>query len=99
MLKKFKIKLRKNLELFALALLILITIVFTSYYNFNKEKIFGNYVDLLDNVYFKKSVNQVLNSLEPRFKKVEHKINIGETFDKILERYSVKKTEIAQIKK
>ena len=99
MLKKFKIKLRKNLELFALALLILITIVFTSYYNFNKEKIFGNYVDLLDNVYFKKSVNQVLNSLEPRFKKVEHKINIGETFDKILEQYSVKKTEIAQIKK
>ena len=99
MLKQFKIKLRKNLELFALALLILITIVFTSYYNFNKEKIFGNYVDLLENVYFKKSVNHVLNSLEPRFKKVEHKINIGETFDKILEQYSVKKTEIAQIKK
>jgi len=99
MLKKFKIKLRKNLEISVLALLILITIIFTSYYNFNKEKIFNNYVNLLDNVYFKKSFNQILNSLEPRFKKIEHKINIGETFDKILEQYSVEKTEISQIKK
>ena len=99
MLKKFKIKLRKNLEISVLALLILITIIFTSYYNINKEKIFNNYVNLLDNVYFKKSFNQILNGLEPRFKKIEHKINIGETFDKILEQYSVEKTEISQIKK
>tara|TARA_B100000035_G_scaffold149894_1_gene127729 strand:+ start:255 stop:1547 length:1293 start_codon:yes stop_codon:yes gene_type:complete len=99
MLKKFKIILRKNLEISVLALLILITIIFTSYYNINKEKIFNNYVNLLDNVYFKKSFNQILNSLEPRFKKIEHKIGIGETFDKILEQYSVEKTEISKIKK
>ena len=99
MLKKFKIILRKNLEISVLALLILITIIFTSYYNINKEKIFNNYVSLLDNVYFKKSFNQILNSLEPRFKKIEHKIGIGETFDKILEQYSVEKTEISKIKK
>ena len=99
MLKKFKIKLRKNLEISVLALLILITIIFTSFYNLNKEKIFNNYVNLLDNIYFKKSFNQILNSLEPRFKKIEHKIGIGETFDKILEQYSVEKTEISKIKK
>jgi len=99
MLKKFKIKLRKNLEISVLALLILITIIFTSYYNFNKEKIFNNYVNLLNNIYFKKSFNQILNNLEPRFKKIEHKIGIGETFDKILEQYSVEKTEVSKIKK
>ena len=99
MLKKIKLNIKKNLEIFALGLLILITITFTSYYNYNKKKIFNNYSNLLDNVYFKKSFNQILDNLEPRFKKIEHEINVGETFDKILEEYLVEKSEIDQIKK
>ena len=98
MLKKIKTKIRKNLEIFALIFLILITIIFTSYYNYNKVKILGNYSNLFNNVYFKKSLNQVLNNLEPRFKKIEHAIDVGETFDKILEGYSIEKSEITQIK-
>ena len=84
MLKKIKVNIKKNLEILALGLLILITITFTSYYNYNKEKIFSNYSNLLDNVYFKKSLSQILDNLEPRFKKIDHEINVGETFDKIL---------------
>ena len=99
MLKKIKLELKKNLEIIALSLLIIITITFTSYYNYNKKKIFNNYSNLLDNVYFKKSFNQILDNLEPRFKKIEHEINVGETFDKILEEYIVEKSEIEQIKK
>ena len=99
MLKKIKLNIKKNLEIFALGLLILITTTFTSYYNYNKKKIFNNYSNLLDNVYFKKSFNQILDNLEPRFKKIEHKINVGETFDEILEQYLVEKSEIDQIKK
>ena len=99
MVKKIKLKIKKNLEIFALSLLIAITISFTSYYNYNKKNIFNNYSNLLDNIYFKKSFNQILDNLEPRFKKIEHKINVGETFDKILEEYSVENSEITQIKK
>ena len=99
MLKKIKIKIKKNLEIIALSSLILITIIFTSYYNYNKKKILNNYSNLLHNIYFKKSLNHLFNNLEPRFKKIEHKINVGETFDKILEKYSVDKSEILQIKK
>ena len=99
MLKKIKLGVKKNLEIFALFFLIIITITFTSYYNYNKKKVFINYLNLLDNVYFKKSFNQILDSLEPRFKKIEHEINVGETFDKILEEYLVEKSEIEQIKK
>ena len=99
MLKKIKLRIKKNLEIFALGLLIAITIIFTSYYNYNKKNIFNNYSNLLDNVYFKKSLNQILNNLEPRFKKIEHEINVGETFDKILEQYFIEKSEIEQIKK
>ena len=98
MLKKIKIKIKKNLEVIALSFLILVTIIFTSYYNYNKKKILDNYSNLLHNVYFKKSINYLLNNLEPRFKKIEHKINIGETFDEILEKYLVDKSEILQIK-
>ncbi len=99
MLKKVKLNIKKNLEIFALGLLILITITFTSYYNYNKKKIFNNYSNLLDNVYLKKSFNQILDNLEPRFKKIEHEISVGETFDKILEEYLVEKSQIEQIKK
>jgi murein DD-endopeptidase MepM/ murein hydrolase activator NlpD len=98
MLKKIQIKIKKNLEIFSLILVLLITATFTSYYNYNKKKIINNYGDLLDNVYFKKSINHLFNNLEPRFKKIEHIVDVGETFDKILEQYSVNKFEIQQIK-
>jgi len=99
MLKKIKLNIKKNLEIFALGLLIIITITFTSYYNYNKKKVFNNYSNLLDNVYFKKSFNHILDNLEPRFKKIEHEINVGETFDEVLKEYLVEKSEIDQIKK
>ena len=99
MFKKIKLNIKKNLEILALGVLILTTITFTSYYNYNKKKILSNYSNLIDNIYFKKSINQILDNLEPRFKKIEHEINVGETFDQILEEYSVEKSEIKQIKK
>ena len=99
MIKKIKIKIKKNLEIFSLILVLLITIIFTSYYNYNKKKIINNYGDLLENVYFKKSINHLFNNLEPRFKKIEHIVNVGETFDRIMEQYSVNQFEIKQIKK
>jgi len=99
MVKKIKIKIKKNLEIFSLILALLITVVFTSYYNFNKKKIITSYGDLLENVYFKKSINHLFDNLEPRFKKIEHVVNVGETFDRIMEQYSVNKFEIQQIKK
>ena len=85
MFKKIKLNIKKNLEILTLGLLIVITITFTSYYNYNKKKILSNYSSLIDNIYFKKSINQILDNLEPRFKKIEHEINVGETFDQILE--------------
>ena len=50
MMKKIKTKIKKNLEIFSLILILLITATFTSYYNYNKKKITNNYGGLLDNV-------------------------------------------------
>tara|TARA_B100002051_G_scaffold142854_1_gene135415 strand:+ start:62 stop:1354 length:1293 start_codon:yes stop_codon:yes gene_type:complete len=99
MINKFRKKLRKNTEIAALGLLLLITILSTTYYNYNKKRVYDNYKNIINNVYLKKTINHIFNNLEPRFKKISHKIKDGETFDKILELYSVNKSEILEIKK
>ena len=97
-LNKFQAKIKKNTEIFALALLIFITVISTTYYNFSKKKIFNNYKNTINNIYLKKTIQHVFNNLEPRFKKVTHKISQGETFDNILENYFINKEEISKIK-
>ena len=93
-----KTKIKKNTEIFALALLIIITIIFTTYYNYNKQKIYNNYINTINNVYLKKTVIHILDNLEPKFKKIEHNVSNGETFDNILELYSIKKKDVDEIK-
>ena len=90
MFNKFKI----NNEIFAVGLLLIITITFTTYYNFTKQKIANNYKDVIQNVYFKKSVNHLFDNLEPKFKRISHKINAGETLSSILEKYLIDEDEI-----
>ena len=99
MLSKIKTKLKKQTEVVALSLLILITIISTTYYNNNKKKIYNNYKNTINNVYLKKTLNHILNNLEPKFKKVDHVVAPGETFNSILESYSIQNDEINEIKK
>ncbi len=99
MINKIKFKLKRNTEIVALTILILITIIFTTYYNYNKKKIYNNYKSTINNIYFKKTVDHLLNNLEPKFKKISHNISPGETFDNILEQYFISKVEIKNIKK
>ena len=99
MINKIKQFIKKNTEILALGLLVLITIISTTYYNQNKKKIYNNYKSTLHNVYFKKTINHVFNNLEPKFKKVEHKIQPGETFDIILGGYFIEDDQINEIKK
>ena len=56
------------------------------------------YINFIDNIFFKKTLNHIVENLEPKYKKIKHKIKSGETFDKILESYSIEKEEIIKIK-
>ena len=98
MIKNLKGKLKKNLEISALALLIIITVASTSYYNHKKNLNDKTYNNFIDNIYFKKTLNHIIQNLEPKYKKTKHKIKSGETFDNILEAYSIDKNEIIKIK-
>ena len=98
MLNKFKIKIKNKNELFALGILIIVTIVFTIFFSHTKKKINNNYKELINNVYFKKTAKYFLDNIEPKFKKIRHQVKAGETFDNILSKYSIKKKEIQNIK-
>ena len=99
MFNKIKTKFKNNTEIVALGLLIMITIISTSYYNHVKKKIYSNYKSTINNVYLKKTINHIFNNLEPKFKSISHNILPGETFDNILSQYSISKDEIEKIKK
>ena len=90
---------KKNIEITFLFFLLLITISSTSVYNEKKVLIDENYKNLINNIYFQKSINQIFDNLVPRYKNIDHKISSGETFDKILNNYSIPNEEINQIKK
>ena len=99
MLKKIKLEIKRKSEIVALILLTLITVASTTYYNHSKNKIISNYKNTIENVYLKKSISYFFNNLEPKFKKIEHKVQPGETFYNILKSYSIDEREISEIKR
>jgi len=99
MIKNLKKILLKYKQILALFTLIAITVSSSSYYNYNKNLVSENYNNLFSNLYFKKTINHILDNLESKYKKIDHKILSGETFDKILEEYLIDNREILEIKK
>jgi murein DD-endopeptidase MepM/ murein hydrolase activator NlpD len=96
---KIKKLIKKNIELFSLFLFLAITVASTTIYNNKKLEIDENYKDVINNIYFKKSVKHFFDNLTPRYKSIDHKISNGETFDKILNNYSIPIKNILEIKK
>jgi len=90
---------KKNIEITFLGLLVFITIVTTTLYNNKKISINENYKNVINNIYFQKSINQIFDNLTPRYKNIEHKISSGQTFNKILNNYSISSEQILEIKK
>ena len=99
MLKNLKNKIKKNYEILSLVLLVIFTSIFTTYLNNINKNYNDTYGELIDNVYLKKTLSYLVENLEPKYQKINHNIKSGETFDKILENYSIDKSEINKIKK
>jgi len=97
--KKIIRLLTKNFEILIFFLFLIITVTSTTYYNKKKALTNENYKGVINNIYFQKTINQIFNNLIPRYKNINHKISKGETFDKILNNYSISNKEIIGIKK
>jgi len=90
---------KKNIEIALFFILLIITVASTTFYNNKKILINENYKDIINNINFQKSVKHFFDNLVPRFKSIEHKISNGETFDKILDNYSIPIENVLEIKK
>ena len=95
----FKKAISKNIGPILLGTLIVLSIVTTQIYNLNKKTINNNYIDLINNTYFQKTINHSLNNLSPKYKNIEHKILPGESFSKILKIYKIPELEINKVNK
>ena len=98
-LKKIPKFLKENCEISFLFFLMVLSIIITTLYNSSKKQINNNYKDVINNIYFQKTINHIFNNLTPRYKSINHKISSGETFDKILSSYLITDNDILKIKK
>ena len=98
MLFKFKSSFLKNVKILGLLFIIFFTILVALYVTHQKNLNSKKYNNFFNNIYLKKTLNEIINNLEPKYKKFNHKIKSGETFDKILNEYLIDKKEIKRIK-
>ena len=83
----------KKIEYIFLLFLILSTIVLTTYFNHLKKIEKKNLNNFIDNIYLKKTLDNLFNNFQPRFINIEHQITEGENIINILQNYSIKGNE------
>jgi murein DD-endopeptidase MepM/ murein hydrolase activator NlpD len=92
-LKLLQSKIGKNLEFFFVLLLILISVAITQIYNISRDISKKKYVGLINNLYFQKTVNNILDNLQPKYRNIEHKVAKNETLSSIFKNYDVAEKE------
>ena len=88
---------KKNIEISLLILLLIISVFITQLYNSNIKKTQSDYLDILKNSYFKKSINHIFSNLEPKYENIDYIIKSGDTLFNVLNNFSINKKEIREI--
>jgi murein DD-endopeptidase MepM/ murein hydrolase activator NlpD len=98
MLKKITSLFFNNSKILVLISLIILAAIFAILLNYQTGLKNQRHNNFINNIYLKKTLKEIVNNLEPKYKKYNHKIKSGETFDKILNIYSIDKQQIIAIK-
>ena len=88
---------KKNTEVFLLILLLVISTLIIQVYNSQTKKTNNEYLKILRNTYFKKTINHIFFNLTPRYEQINYSVKGGETLKGILKEFSVKDEEIKKI--
>ena len=67
--KKLTLFFFKNLNTLGLIFLIIFTIIIATLSNYQKNLNDKQYNNFINNIYIKKTLNEIINNLEPRYKK------------------------------
>ena len=87
-----------NSRIILLVFLIIFTAIIATFSTYQKRLKDNKFNDLINNTYLKKTLREIVNNLEPKYKTYNHRIKSGETFDKILNGYSIDKEQVKAIK-
>ncbi len=90
---------KKNVEIILLIFLLIISVFITQLYNINSKKIQDDYINIIKNSYFKKSVNYFFSNLKPKYENIEYKIKNGDTLVSVLKSLSVNNKDIKEVSK
>ena len=88
---------RKNTEIFLLMLLLVVSTIVIQIYDSQGKKVDNEYIKILRNTYFKKTINHIFFNLTPRYEQIDYSVKSGQTLKDILEEFSVKNEEIKKI--
>ena len=90
---KFNKLVKDNIYLILLLSIVLFTILSTSYFSAVKKSQEDRLVYILDNTFFKKSINYLIINLNPRFLNLNFRVKDGDSFEKILSKLKISKDE------
>ena len=98
-LRKILSNFKRNFDIFLLLIIILAAGVSIQIYNSYKSQKKENFSNILNNIYFKKTLTYMFDNFDSRYLTIEHKVSSGESLNVILEKYGISKLEIKKIKK
>ena len=98
-LRKILSNFKRNFDIFFLLIIILAAGVSIQIYNSYKSQKKENFSNILNNIYFKKTLTYMFDNFDSRYLTIEHKVSSGESLNIILEKYEIPKLEIKKIKK
>ncbi len=93
-LNLIQFKISKNFEFFFVLLLIFISIIITQIYNSSKNNAKKEYIKVINNLYFQKTVTNIFDNLSPKYLSINHIVAPNESINSILKKYEVDEKEL-----
>tara|TARA_Y100000590_G_scaffold410220_1_gene503072 strand:- start:2395 stop:3690 length:1296 start_codon:yes stop_codon:yes gene_type:complete len=90
---KFNRLLKNNVHIILSISIFVATIIATNYYTLYKKNQEKQLLNFSENIYLKKTINSLIENLNPRYSFKNFKIKKGDTFEKILSQLSIPKSE------
>ena len=84
---------KKNSYPLILIIIIFITVLIVNFYSIHKNYQNQKLIDAIENVYLKKTSNHIIKNLNPKFSYINIRVNKGDSFEKILNKLNVSKSE------
>ena len=84
---------KNNFTLLLLIFIIFISILSTNFYSLNKKNQIEKFSNFFENTYLKKTTNEILNNLNPKFSYEIFIVQKGDTFKKILNKTKIPNDE------